>query len=186
MNIDKEAMEAAWIGRSDPRQYDILMGYIDEIARFFASRLKINENMRDDILQEVRLTAADAIEKYQIQRKSTIFSFEYRTIYIAMLYFLRKDYNKNKRRITTCSYDVISNTIGDDVESENPYEPSYVEEENQIISIDGNIYLKEEICEAAGKAKKLCKKKVDLSSIDDPLVLLCAKKLLAKKEARKK
>ena len=185
MNIDKAAMEAAWLSRSDPKEYKKLLGYIDEMANYFASRLKISLNIRDDILQEVRFTAVGAIEKYETQRKSSVFSFFYRTIYTAFLYFLRKDYHKSLRQVATCSYDVISNTVGDDQDS-NPNEPFYNTHEDEIIEIGGMLFNKEEILKAAIEAKKLYRKKdVKLHDIQDPLVKICFQKL-QEKSTRKK
>lgn len=177
MNIDKLAMETAWINRSDPKEYRRLMGYIEEMAGYFASRFKIHSNIRDDIMQEVRFTAVGAIDKYQLARKSSVFSFFYRTIYTAFIYFLRKDYNKNQKRISTCSYDVVSNTIGDDNDS-NPNEPSYVCDEDKMVEVDGMVFVKEDILNAASIAKKIYRKKdLKISEIEDPLVRLCVKKL---------
>lgn len=180
MNIDKLAMESAWTNRADPKEFRRLMGYIEEMAGYFASRFKIHSNIRDDILQEVRFTAVGAIEKYEVQRKSSVFSFFYRTIYTAFIYFLRKDYNKNQKRVSTCSYDVVSNTIGDEGDS-NPNEPSYVTDEDRMIEVDGMVFIKEDILKAATEAKKIYRKKdLKISDLDDPLVVLCVKKLQGK------
>lgn len=182
MNIDKLAMETAWINRSDPKEYRRLMSYIEEMSNHFASRFKIHSNIREDIMQEVRFTAVGAIDKYQVEKKSSVFSFFYRTIYIAFIYFLRKDYNKNKKRISTCSYDVISNTIGDDNDG-NLNEPSYVYDEDEMIEIDGMVFIKEDILNAASIAKKIYKKKnLKASEIEDPLIRLCVSKLQNKEK----
>jgi len=185
LNIDKVAMEAAWTNRSNPTDYRTLLMYIDEMAKYFASRLKINQNVRDDILQEVRIAAIGAIEKYQVARKSTVFSFFYRTIYTACIYFLRKDYHKSLRSLSTCSYDVVSNVIGDEGDS-NPNEPSYMDREDAIIEVSGMVFNKEEILKAAVEAKRLYRKKdIKSSTIKDDLVRLCYQKLEEKSRKRK-
>jgi len=180
LNIDKLEMESAWINRADPKEFKKLMKYMDEMICYFVSRFKVHSNLREDIIQEVRFSSLGVIEKYQVERKSSVFSFFYRAIYIAVIYFLRKDFNKNKRRIATCSYDIISNSVGDDNDS-NPNEPSYLDEDNSLLEIDGKIFVKEDIFKAASIAKKIYRKKdLKLSEIEDPLVKLCVKKLQEK------
>lgn len=107
MNIDKTSMEHAYNNRHIPEYQNELMSNFMELARYHASRLSINREIYDDYVQEVVMTAIKSLDKYNPAKNSNPFSYFYKVIYMRLLWLLRRDHNKNERKPTTYSLEIV-------------------------------------------------------------------------------
>lgn len=107
MNIDKTRMEHAYNNRHIPEYQSELMSNFMQLARYHANRLSINREIYDDYVQEVVMTAIKSLEKYSASKNSNPFSYFYKVIYMRLLWLLRRDHNKNLRKPTTYSIEVV-------------------------------------------------------------------------------
>ena len=192
MNIDKTEMAYAWDNRSDPEQYNKLLGYFQEMVDYFANYYHISYALRDDFKQEGLITAFKAIEKFDPSKKSSPFSYFYKVISIAFLYWLRREKQKKDARPAVCSIEKLENTLTDDrSDIETQYEDKYIE-------IDGKTYEKDKLLAAVKEAKSLTRryklvlkrnkfyseKTEEYISVEDDLVKMSLKTLLEKREKK--
>lgn len=110
MNIDKARMEHVYNNRHIPKHNNELMENFMEIARYHANRLNINREIYDDYVQEVVMTAIRSLEKYDSKKNSNPFSYFYKVIYMRLLWLLRRDHNKDLRKPTTYSLDIVDSS----------------------------------------------------------------------------
>lgn len=148
-------MEQAFLNReSDINSQKELIGYFFQMARYHCQRLKIDYNVREDYIQEAVSLAYKKSDKYDPSKNSAAFSYFYKVIYITILYALRRDNNKKKRGVTFSSFDLLELSIGDE-----RYDTLIPEEENDVlVSIDGNIMEKGNVVRAVKEARKSYRK----------------------------
>lgn len=155
MNIDKKLMEIAYNRRAEPVYNAELMGYFEQMSNYFARKFAVKASDRSDLKQEALIVAVKALEKYKSAKKSTPFSYFYKVFHTAFMYHLRKQKMKNDRRPKTCSLEVLPN-LGTAFEE-------FPNEEN-LIAVNGEIYIKEELYEKVRIATKLARKAMKLSN----------------------
>lgn len=172
MNIDKQAMAYAFKHRAETKYMNELVGYFEEMAKFFANHFKISSWHRDDFISEAKIYAYKAIPKYDVKKKSTPFSYFYKIFYIGFLYLMRKENMRVKNGPHICSYDAFSNSVNEDNEMEFPRSS----EESHFV-IEGKSYEKDRVAAALKEAKRLAKKGVPARDIEDELVKMIVKNM---------
>lgn len=165
MNIDKQEMETAYLNRQDPSAMRELLGYFDEMADYFGKKFGIRYPDREEIKQEAMMVAVKAIPKYNPTKKSTPFSYFYKVFNVAFMYHLRKQKMKADRRPKTCSIDAFSN-LGTEF-------PAFVDED-EMVTVGGHNYLKEELVEKTKIGIKLAKRANKLSDDDQCFAMIDA------------
>jgi len=178
MDINKQAMEYAWLHKDEERYMNELMGYFNQLAHYFANKFKIRSWLREEFMQESTIYAIKALDKYQPSKKSTPFSYFYKVFYTGFLYLMRREKQKSDKRPKMCSFEAFSSSLSRDnleyEENRGLAAPS-PEDEESFIYINGECFDKERVIEAVREAKKLKKKGNYKSS--DKLVSIILKQM---------
>lgn len=158
MNIDKNDMSYAYANRHIKTHYEQLIRYFEEMSNYFSRKFGIRYPDSEEIKQEAMIVAVNAIDKYDITKKSTPFSYFYKVINVAFMYHLRKQKMKADRRPKTCNIDAFSD-IGTDFEE--------FENDNEIISVNGRNFEKSDLISKTKTAVVFAQKAIKIRDLNE-------------------
>lgn len=194
MDIVKADMKRAWENRHEEKYMNELVLNFYELANYFVNKAGISNYYKEDYVQaavERAVKKADLFNPHHINNEgkvSAVFSYFYKLIYLEVRYRMRDTRQKKERRPNTCSYETISAII-EDSNSEQNIVSITQEDEDKYIIIDGRVFNKDEVIEAAKQARKLlnkAKKNADfVPETDDEIVLEFYHKLKGEYEKSK-